>query len=50
MIMLSLFNSRERGPEDFEKLFKDADQRFKDVKVWKPEGAQLGLVEATWRG
>lgn len=50
MIMLSLFNSREREKSDWEKLFAEADPRFGNVKVWTPAGSQLGLVEATWSG
>lgn len=50
MIMLSLFNARERSKDDFEQLFAEADERFQQVKVWKPEGSSLGLVEATWSG
>lgn len=48
MIMMSLFNARERSKEDFEQLFAEADARFQQIKVWKPEGSQLGLAEATW--
>lgn len=48
MIMMSLFNSRERSKQDWEKLFADADSRFQQVKVWQPAGSQLGLIEATW--
>lgn len=50
MIMLSLFNARERSKDDFEQLFAEADRRFQQIKVWKPEGSSLGLVEATWSG
>lgn len=48
MIMLSLYNSREREKDDWEMLFREADTRFKHVKMWVPEGAMLGIVEATW--
>ena len=47
MIMLSLFNSREREMEDWQTLFQQADTRFTNVKVWIPEGATLAIVEAT---
>ena len=50
MIMMSLFNSREREKKDWEALFAEADSRFQDVKVWQPAGSQLGLIEATWSG
>ncbi|KAI9727461.1 MAG: hypothetical protein M1828_006403 [Chrysothrix sp. TS-e1954] len=49
MIMMSVFNSRERETGDWEQLFKSADSRFGDVKCWMPENSQLGLIEATWK-
>ncbi|KAL1874202.1 hypothetical protein Plec18167_006139 [Paecilomyces lecythidis] len=48
MIMLSLYNSREREKDDWDMLFREADPRFRNVKTWVPEGAMLGVVEATW--
>ena len=50
MIMLSLFNARERERADWEQIFAEADPRFKDVKVWVPEGATLAIIEAVWAG
>ncbi|KAI9728204.1 MAG: hypothetical protein M1828_004665 [Chrysothrix sp. TS-e1954] len=50
MIMISLFNSREREKADWQDLFKSADSRFQHVTMWKPQGSQLGLIEATWGG
>ena len=47
MIMLSLFNSREREEEDWRSIFQQADTRFTDIKVWVPEGATLAIIEAT---
>lgn len=46
--MLSLYNSREREKDDWDMLFREADPRFRNVKTWVPEGAMLGVVEATW--
>ena len=48
MIMLSLFNARERERADWEALFAEADPRFRPVSVWVPEGATLAIVEAVW--
>ena len=48
MIMLSLFNARERERSDWEQLFLEADCRFKHVRVWVPEGATLAIIEAIW--
>lgn len=50
MTMLTLFNSRERDEEDWHVIFKEADKRFGKIKVWVPEGAILGAVEAIWEG
>lgn len=50
MIMLSLFNARERDRADWEQVFKEADPRFKDVVIWVPEGATLSIIEAVWAG
>lgn len=47
MIMLSLFNSREREKEDWQSIFQRADTRFENVQVWVPEGVTLAIVEAT---
>lgn len=50
VVVMSLFNSQERETGDWEALFKAADPRFGNVKLWKPDGAYLGLIEATWNG
>lgn len=50
MIMLTLFNARERERSDWESLFKEADYRFQDVRIWVPEGATLAIIEAVWAG
>ena len=50
MIMLTLFNARERDRADWEALFEQADARFRDIRVWVPEGATLAIIEAVWAG
>ena len=50
MIMFSLFNSREREEADWHMLFHEADKRFKDIKIWMPDGATLAIIEAVWEG
>lgn len=50
MIMLSLFNSRDREEKEWEILFTQADTRYKNVKRWVPSGASLAIIEATWSG
>ena len=49
LVMLSFFNSREREKADWEGLFREADERFKEVRVWTPEGSSFAIIEATWR-
>ncbi|KAL9119188.1 MAG: hypothetical protein Q9187_004259 [Circinaria calcarea] len=50
MIMLSLFNSRDREEKDWVVLFEQADGRYRDVKAWVPNGASLAIIEAVWSG
>ena len=50
MIMMSLFNSRDREAEDWHMLFQQADTRFGEPKIWVPEGATLAIIEVVWRG
>jgi hypothetical protein len=50
MIMLSAFNGYEREPEDWERVFREADSRFGDVKIMKVPGSALDLIEARWDG
>ncbi|MCJ1310857.1 hypothetical protein MMC25_004525 [Agyrium rufum] len=50
MIMLSLFNSRDREEKDWATLFSQADERYQNVKAWVPEGASLAIIEAVWKG
>ncbi|KAI9686629.1 MAG: hypothetical protein M1822_003640 [Bathelium mastoideum] len=49
-IMLSLFNARDREESDWVKLFERADSRFKNVKVWTPQGSSLAIIESVWTG
>ena len=48
MLMLSLNNSRERDRDDWEMLFREADERFRIVNVNVPQGSALAIVEAKW--
>lgn len=49
MVMLSFFNSRERERDDWERVCREVDSRFKFVNAWVPEGAALGIIEAVWQ-
>lgn len=48
MIVMSLFNARERESADWKALLAQADSRFQNVQAWKPVDSQLGLIEVTW--
>jgi len=48
MIMLTLFNSRDRERHEWVRLFGQTDPRFIDVKAWVPDGSSLAIIEATW--
>lgn len=50
MIMLTLFNAREREAADWIELFKKADPRFSNAKIWTPEGAAMAIIEIAWEG
>lgn len=46
--MLTLHNARERERGDWEVLFREADERFGNVKVWAPAGSIFAIIEAEW--
>jgi hypothetical protein len=48
--MMTLFNAREREEEDWIRLLKDADERFKFVQAKKPNVGTMGVVIAIWKG
>ena len=43
--MMTMCNSRERTAEEFEALFKAADQRFHLVDVHRTLGNPLSIIE-----
>jgi hypothetical protein len=43
-------NAREREGDDWRALFASADERFRVVRMWKPEGSALVFVEVEWVG
>ncbi|KAL8868324.1 MAG: hypothetical protein Q9174_005065 [Haloplaca sp. 1 TL-2023] len=50
LAMLELCNGKERDKDEWVDLFKLADQRFEVVRVLRPKGSRLSLIEAEWRG
>ncbi|TGO58915.1 hypothetical protein BELL_1270g00020 [Botrytis elliptica] len=49
IIMLSMLNPREREAEEWQDLFLEADPRFGGLKILKPIGASLAIIEAIWQ-
>lgn len=49
LTMLSFFNGREREKDDWANLFREADERFADIRIWTLEGSSFAIIEATWR-
>ena len=50
MLMLTLCNARERDRDDWEALFRSADERFRFVSAFIPENSSLGIIDAIWKG
>ncbi|KAF2485885.1 O-methyltransferase [Neohortaea acidophila] len=50
LIMLQLFNSKERDMEDWAALFETADSRFRFQGGRLPTGSRLSVLEAVWEG
>ncbi|KAF2501388.1 putative O-methyltransferase [Lophium mytilinum] len=48
--MMVMANSKERNPEEWTKVVKEADERF-DVKAFvQPPGSAAGVIEIVWKG
>ncbi|KAI9656044.1 MAG: hypothetical protein M1821_005105 [Bathelium mastoideum] len=45
MMMMSMFNALERSIEDWESLIERADSQLKIVRITKPEGSTLSMLE-----
>lgn len=50
LFMQVTVNAREKATDDWKDLFKQADERYRVNKVWKPEKARMYLIEAEWLG
>jgi hypothetical protein len=49
VLMATCFNSRERTAQDFESLFREADERYKWKGVTRPAESSLSLIEVVWQ-
>lgn len=50
MLMMTLFNSRERELDDWINLFKEADPRFQFIGVEKMEVGTMSVLTFIWEG
>jgi O-methyltransferase domain len=50
MIMMTLFNGREREPDDRRDLFAAADPGYKVTQILRPPVGTMGLVLVEWDG
>jgi hypothetical protein len=48
VMMQVTVNAREREIDEWADLFKQADERYKFVKAWKPEKSRMWFIEAEW--
>ena len=48
--MLAMLNARERGSDDWARLFREADEQFQFLGVRKIQGSQMAFIEANWLG
>jgi hypothetical protein len=48
MLMMTLFNAREREKDDWIQLFEEADARFKIVDAKKFDVGTSGVLTAVW--
>jgi hypothetical protein len=46
--MLELHNGKERDVDDWERLFRDCDPRFKYLGVTRSPGSRLAIIQAEW--
>lgn len=48
MLMMTLFNAREREKDEWIQLLRDADVRFRFVNAKRPEVGTMGFILAEW--
>ena len=46
--MFAVFNAEERDLDTWQDLFRSADPRFRFLKIQKPEGSALAIMEFIW--
>ena len=48
MVVLSCFNSSERTTMDWQRLFEEADIRFRFDNAITPQGSTMSIIQAIW--
>lgn len=48
MLMMTLFNARERELDDWIELFAEADTRFKFIEAKRPDVGTMSLLIFSW--
>ena len=48
MLMMTLFNAREREEADWVQLLRDADPRFRFVSAKRPDVGTMGVIATVW--
>ena len=46
--MATCFAGCERTPTDWDRLLKEADDRFTIKRIKEPEGSTLAVIEVSW--
>lgn len=50
LMMWRMFNAKERDEADWRRLFSEADERFRVIRVVRLPGQSLGIIEVEWQG
>lgn len=48
--MLEIGNARERDVDEWETIFRQADERFIFKGARQPQGSALSILELEWKG
>lgn len=48
LLMMALLNAQEREEDEFEALFREADERFRFQGATRMRGSMMSIIEAVW--
>ena len=49
MLMMTLFNGRDREEDDWVQLLRQADPRYKFISATRPPVGTMGVMEVLWK-